>query len=45
MNNAVKDIKSGFVQFLTNTFSTGSYSPMKAEHGVKNTTKSGFQKS
>ncbi|GAA9190087.1 hypothetical protein Taiwan62_07710 [Helicobacter pylori] len=36
LNNAVKDIKSGFVQFLTNTFSTGSYSPMKAEHGVKN---------
>ncbi len=47
LNNAVKDIKSGFVQFLTNTFSTGSYSLMKAnvEHGVKNTTKSGFQKS
>ncbi|GAA8501312.1 type IV secretion system oncogenic effector CagA [Helicobacter pylori] len=48
LNNAVKDIKSGFVQFLTNTFSTGSYSLMKAnvEHGVKNTnTKGGFQKS
>lgn len=48
LNNAVKDIKSGFVQFLTNTFSTGSYSLMKAnvEHGVKNiNTKSGFQKS
>ncbi|WRF53086.1 type IV secretion system oncogenic effector CagA [Helicobacter pylori] len=47
LNNAVKDIKSNFVQFLTNTFSTGSYSLMKAnvEHGVKNTTKSGFQKS
>ncbi|WP_024422052.1 type IV secretion system oncogenic effector CagA [Helicobacter pylori] len=47
LNNAVKDIKSGFVQFLTNTFSTGAYSLMKAnvEHGVKNTTKSGFQKS
>ncbi|UOR43003.1 type IV secretion system oncogenic effector CagA [Helicobacter pylori] len=46
LNNAVKDIKSSFVQFLTNTF-TGSYSLMKAnvEHGVKNTTKSGFQKS
>ncbi len=47
-SNAVKDIKSGFVQFLTNTFSTGSYSLMKAnvEHGVKNTnTKGGFQKS
>ncbi|GHS13137.1 cytotoxicity-associated immunodominant antigen [Helicobacter pylori] len=47
LNNAMKDIKSNFVQFLTNTFSTGSYSLMKAnvEHGVKNTTKSGFQKS
>ncbi|GHR07319.1 cytotoxicity-associated immunodominant antigen [Helicobacter pylori] len=47
LNNAVKDIKSSFAQFLTNTFSTGSYSLMKAnvEHGVKNTTKSGFQKS
>ncbi len=48
LNNAVKDINSGFVQFLTNTFSTGSYSLMKAsvEHGVKNTnTKGGFQKS
>ncbi len=47
LNNAVKDIKSNFVQFLTNAFSTGSYSLMKAnvEHGVKNTTKSGFQKS
>ncbi|GAA9157984.1 type IV secretion system oncogenic effector CagA [Helicobacter pylori] len=47
LNNAVKDIKSSFVQFLTNTFSTGSYSLAKAnvEHGVKNTTKSGFQKS
>ncbi len=47
LNNAVKDIKSSFVQFLTNTFSTGSYSLVKAnvEHGVKNTTKSGFQKS
>ncbi|GAA7240384.1 type IV secretion system oncogenic effector CagA [Helicobacter pylori] len=47
LNNAVKDTKSSFVQFLTNTFSTGSYSLMKAnvEHGVKNTTKSGFQKS
>lgn len=47
LNNAVKDIKSSFVQFLTNTFSTGSYSLMKAnvEHGVKNTTKNGFQKS
>ncbi|WP_231253193.1 type IV secretion system oncogenic effector CagA [Helicobacter pylori] len=47
LNNAVKDIKSSFVQFLTNTFSTGSYSLMKenVEHGVKNTTKGGFQKS
>ncbi len=47
LNNAVKDIKSSFVQFLTNAFSTGSYRLMKAnvEHGVKNTTKSGFQKS
>ncbi|BAW68863.1 type IV secretion system oncogenic effector CagA [Helicobacter pylori] len=47
LNNAVKDIKSSFVQFLTNTFSTGAYSLMtaNAEHGVKNTTKSGFQKS
>ncbi len=47
LNNAVKDIKSSFVQFLTNAFSTGSYSLMKAnvEHGVKNNTKSGFQKS
>ncbi|GHQ05333.1 cytotoxicity-associated immunodominant antigen [Helicobacter pylori] len=48
LNNAVKDIKSGFVQFLTNTFSTGSYSLAKAnaELGVKNiNTKSGFQKS
>ncbi len=48
LNSAVKDIKSGFVQFLTNMFSTGSYSLMKAsvEHGVKNTnTKGGFQKS
>ncbi|GAA8991038.1 type IV secretion system oncogenic effector CagA [Helicobacter pylori] len=48
LNNAVKDIKSSFVQFLTNTFSQGSYSLAKAnaELGVKNTnTKSGFQKS
>ncbi|BAW64247.1 type IV secretion system oncogenic effector CagA [Helicobacter pylori] len=47
LNNAVKDTKSSFAQFLTNTFSTGSYSLMKAnvEHGVKSTTKSGFQKS
>ncbi len=48
LSSAVKDIKSGFVQFLTNTFSMGSYSLMKAsvEYGVKNTnTKGGFQKS
>ncbi len=48
LSNAVKDIKSGFTQFLANAFSTGSYSLMKAnvEHGVKNTnTKGGFQKS
>ncbi len=48
LSNAVKDIKSGFVQFLTNAFSTGSYNLMKVnvEHGVKNTnTKGGFQKS
>ncbi len=48
LNNAVKDIKSSFVQFLANTFSQGSYNLMKAnaELGVKNTnTKSGFQKS
>ncbi len=48
LSNAVKDIKSGFVQFLTNIFSMESYSLMKAsvEHGVKNTnTKGGFQKS
>ncbi|MFT2775293.1 type IV secretion system oncogenic effector CagA, partial [Helicobacter pylori] len=48
LNNAVKDIKSSFVQFLTNAFSTGSYSLAKAnaEFGVKNiNTKSGFQKS
>ncbi|MCQ2931162.1 type IV secretion system oncogenic effector CagA [Helicobacter pylori] len=48
LSNAVKDIKSGFVQFLTNTFSMGSYNLIKAsmEHGVKNTnTKGGFQKS
>ncbi|GAA9414635.1 type IV secretion system oncogenic effector CagA [Helicobacter pylori] len=48
LSNAVKDIKSSFVQFLTNTFSQGSYSLTKVdvEFGVKNTnTKSGFQKS
>ncbi|GAA7195298.1 type IV secretion system oncogenic effector CagA [Helicobacter pylori] len=46
LNSVVKDIKSGFVQFLANTFSQGSYSLAKAELGVKNiNTKSGFQKS
>ncbi len=49
LNNAVKDIKSGFVQFLTNTFSTGSYyclAEENAERGIKNAnTKGGFQKS
>ncbi|GAA9901772.1 type IV secretion system oncogenic effector CagA [Helicobacter pylori] len=48
LNSAIKDIKSNFVQFLTNTFSQGSYNLMKAnaELGVKNTnTKGGFQKS
>ncbi|MGL2798410.1 type IV secretion system oncogenic effector CagA [Helicobacter pylori] len=48
LNNAVKDIKSGFVQFLTNTFSTASYYCLaeNAEHGIKNAnTKGGFQKS
>ncbi|GAA8903425.1 type IV secretion system oncogenic effector CagA [Helicobacter pylori] len=48
LNNAAKDIKSNFVQFLTNAFSAGSYSLAKAnaELGVKNiNTKSGFQKS
>ncbi|GAA7139887.1 type IV secretion system oncogenic effector CagA [Helicobacter pylori] len=47
-NSAIKDIKSSFVQFLTNTFSVGVYSLAKAnaELGVKNiNTKSGFQKS
>ncbi len=49
LNNAVKDIKSDFVQFLTNTFSTGSYyclAEENAKHGIKNAnTKGGFQKS
>nr|ACV92812.1 cytotoxin associated protein A [Helicobacter pylori] len=48
LNNAVKDLKSSFVQFLTNTFSAGAYSLAKAnaELGVKNiNTKGGFQKS
>ncbi|GAA8581749.1 type IV secretion system oncogenic effector CagA [Helicobacter pylori] len=48
LNNAAKDIKSGFTQFLTNTFSTGYYclAGENAEHGIKNVnTKGGFQKS
>ncbi len=48
LNNAVKDIKSGFTQFLTNAFSTGYYGLARenAEHGIKNVnTKGGFQKS
>ncbi|WQW29937.1 type IV secretion system oncogenic effector CagA [Helicobacter pylori] len=48
LNNAVKDIKSGFTQFLANAFSTGYYclEGKNAEHGIKNVnTKGGFQKS
>ncbi len=48
LNNAVKDIKSGFTQFLANAFSTGYYclAQENAEHGIKNVnTKGGFQKS
>ncbi|GAA7801279.1 type IV secretion system oncogenic effector CagA [Helicobacter pylori] len=48
LNNAVKDIKSSFVQFLANAFSTGYYclAGEHAEHGIKNAnTKGGFQKS
>ncbi|MCH4599065.1 type IV secretion system oncogenic effector CagA, partial [Helicobacter pylori] len=49
LNNAAKDIKSGFTQFLTNAFSTASYYCLageNAEHGIKNAnTKGGFQKS
>ncbi|OPG67847.1 exotoxin CagA [Helicobacter pylori] len=48
LNNALKDIKSGFTQFLANAFSTGYYSLAgeNAEHGIKNVnTKGGFQKS
>ncbi|GAA7301856.1 type IV secretion system oncogenic effector CagA [Helicobacter pylori] len=48
LNNAVKDIKSGFTQFLTNVFSAGYYclAGENAEHGIKNVnTKGGFQKS
>ncbi|OPG40623.1 exotoxin CagA [Helicobacter pylori] len=48
LNNAVKDAKSGFTQFLANVFSTGYYCLARenAEHGIKNVnTKGGFQKS
>ncbi|GAA8128830.1 type IV secretion system oncogenic effector CagA [Helicobacter pylori] len=48
LNNAVKDIKSGFTQFLANAFSTGYYclAEENAEHGIKNVNKKGgFQKS
>ncbi|MEJ8600118.1 type IV secretion system oncogenic effector CagA [Helicobacter pylori] len=48
LNNAAKDIKSGFTQFLANAFSTGYYclAGENAEHGIKNAnTKGGFQKS
>ncbi len=48
LDNAVKDIKSGFTQFLANAFSTGYYclAGENAEHGIKNVnTKGGFQKS
>ncbi|MGN8539498.1 type IV secretion system oncogenic effector CagA [Helicobacter pylori] len=48
LNSAVKDVKSGFTQFLANAFSTGYYclAGENAEHGIKNVnTKGGFQKS
>nr|BAC10429.1 CagA [Helicobacter pylori]BAD13935.1 cag pathogenicity island protein [Helicobacter pylori] len=48
LNNAVKDVKSGFTQILANAFSTGYYCLARenAEHGIKNVnTKGGFQKS
>ncbi|WRC09627.1 type IV secretion system oncogenic effector CagA [Helicobacter pylori] len=48
LNNAVKDVKSGFTQFLANAFSTGYYclAEENAERGIKNVnTKGGFQKS
>ncbi|TPH33068.1 type IV secretion system oncogenic effector CagA [Helicobacter pylori] len=48
LNNAAKDIKTGFTQFLANAFSTGYYCLARenAEHGIKNVnTKGGFQKS
>ncbi|GAA6988034.1 type IV secretion system oncogenic effector CagA [Helicobacter pylori] len=48
LNSVIKDTKSGFVQSLTNAFSTCRYDLTKenVEHGVKNAnTKGGFQKS
>nr|ACV92801.1 cytotoxin associated protein A [Helicobacter pylori] len=48
LNNAVKDIKSNFVQFLTNAFSAGSYNLMKANAATwssKILQIGGFQKS
>ncbi|MGN8456056.1 type IV secretion system oncogenic effector CagA [Helicobacter pylori] len=48
LNNAVKDVKFSFTQFLANAFSTGYYCLARenAEHGIKNVnTKGGFQKS
>ncbi|WP_231223147.1 type IV secretion system oncogenic effector CagA [Helicobacter pylori] len=48
LNNAAKDAKSGFTNFLTNAFSTASYclAEENATHGIKNAnTKGGFQKS
>ncbi len=48
LNNAVKDVKSGFTQILANAFSTGYYclAGENTEHGIKNVnTKGGFQKS
>ncbi len=48
LSNAVKDIKSGFTNFLTNAFSTASYclAEENVKHGIKNAnTKGGFQKS
>ncbi len=48
LNSAVKDVKSGFTQFLANAFSTGYYSLARenAERGIKNVNaKGGFQKS
>nr|ADN33429.1 cytotoxin-associated protein A [Helicobacter pylori] len=48
LNSAVKDIKSSFVQFLTNTFSVGAYSLAESKCGTWSqniNTKGGFQKS